>query len=200
MTAPSPGPGPRPIPAPDHLEAVRRAVAKVGLGPVEFVMTSRHEQSRLGVVVRRVMVCADAPISVCVALTKGHPISPLIRDSHAFALCAMGDDDRLLSKKFEWSRADASASPNASGSGQGVLAPARMGDPASDPFIALDVDALETGSPIIKRCGWALDCRVLMHLDFETDHELYIGAVVAARECPTGAPGGGANNGPAKKK
>jgi len=199
MTAPNPGP--RPIPAPDHLEAVRRTVARVGTGAVDFVMTSRHEQSRLGVVVRRVMVCADAPISVCVALTKGHPISPLIRDSHAFALCAMGDDDRLLSRKFEWSRADATG-PNAPGlgSGQGVFAPSKMGDPASDPFIALDVDALETGSPIIKRCGWALDCRVLMHLDFETDHELYIGAVVAARDCSGGGFGGCPNAGPAKKK
>jgi flavin reductase (DIM6/NTAB) family NADH-FMN oxidoreductase RutF len=156
-------------------ELVRGLLAKLGTGGVEFVMTSRHETSRLGVVVRRVMACADTPMSVCVALMKGHPISPLIRDSHSFALCAMDDGDRMLAKVFERVRGGV-VSEN--GQSSGILTPARMGDPASDPFIAMEVESLETGSPIIKRCGWALDCRVLMHLDFETDHEMYIGAVV----------------------
>ncbi len=156
-------------------ELVRGLLAKLGSGGVEFVMTSRHETSRLGVVVRRVMACADTPMSVCVALMKGHPISPLIRDSHAFALCAMDDGDRMLAKVFERVRGGV-VSEN--GQSWGVLSPAKIGDPASDPFIAMEVESLETGSPIIKRCGWALDCRVLMHLDFETDHEMYIGAVV----------------------
>lgn len=160
---------------------VRELVARLNRGG-EFVMTSRHESSRLGVVVRRVMCCADSPLSVCVALMKGHPISPLIRDSHSFALCALDPADRVLPRVFERSMPGVPSGNTLNGQATGVLSPSRMGDPASDPFISMEVESIVTGSPVLKRCEWAIDCRVLMHLDFETDHEMYIGMVVGGRE------------------
>lgn len=159
---------------------VRELVARLNRGG-EFVMTSRHESSRLGVVVRRVMCCADSPLSVCVALLKGHPISPLIRDSHSFALCALDAADRVLPRVFERSMPGVPSGNTLNGQATGVLSPSRMGDPASDPFISMEVESIVTGSPVLKRCEWAIDCRVLMHLDFETDHEMYIGMVVGGR-------------------
>lgn len=172
----APSPGGTGMPNEDE---VRELVSRLNRGG-EFVMTSRHETSRLGVVVRRVMCCADAPMSVCVALMKGHPISPLIRDSHSFALCALGEGERVLARMFDRT-ALGGVGGTVNGQATGVLAPSRMGDAASDPFISMEVESIATGSPVIKRCAWALDCRVLMHLDFETDHEMYIGMVVGGR-------------------
>lgn len=142
-----------------------------------YVLTSAFENARLGVVVHRVVQCADEPLSVCVALRKGHAISPIIRDSHAFALCAMDDRDKLLLRKFEW------PGDGAGGPGLGDTDPAAMCSPLvrDDPFISLDTETLSTGSPLLKRCRFALDCRVSMHLDFESDHELYLAQVVGGR-------------------
>lgn len=166
-----------------------------------FVMTAQFEHTRLGVLVQWVQRCASAPVCVSVALLKGHPISPLIRDSHAFALCSVTDADRLLLKKFEHTPGPIEPSPNYR---PGVAAP-----PREDPFMSLDVDSLVTGSPVLRRASTALDLRVMMHLDFESDHEMYIGEVVAARVLPIttqvppanpvtppgGAPGGSGNGG-----
>lgn len=155
---------------PEVLDAVARLHS--GL----YVLTSAFENTRLGVMVNWAQQCATEPVSVCVSLLKGHPVSPLIRDSHAFALCAVTDSDRLLLKKFE--RVKETGPPGASGSGTpGVYTPLVR----EDPFMSLDVETIATGSPVLKRSRFALDCRVSMHLDFDSDHELYIAQVVAAR-------------------
>lgn len=153
--------------------------AALGLVPTDvFVITARLDQVRLGVVVTRVVRCADAPPCVGVALMKGHPVSPLIRDSRAFALCALAPGERVLTRMFE------QAPPPSTPIGGGTPAPivSTGARPAlGDPFLSLDVECIETGAPVLRRSRYALDCRVVMHLDFEADHELYIGQVVGAR-------------------
>jgi len=52
-----------------------------------------------------------------------------------------------------------------------------------DPFDAVAVLSLETGSPILRASALAFDCEVVRHVDMDADHELYVGRVVAARVC-----------------
>jgi len=125
-----------------------------------FLLTASFDHKRAGQIVESVQPCADEPMLVCVAARKGHPIEPLIRDAHTFAVCRIEPDDKLIMRKFGPTKAPAAA---------------------GDPFDALEVERLATGAPIPKRCMAALDCQVLRHLDVEADHELYIGLVVAGR-------------------
>jgi len=127
-----------------------------------FVLTALFEGYRRGQLLRHVQLSSTVPPTVTIALPKGQPISPLIRDSKAFGLCQIPDDDEFLERKF--------ARAHLSGFDEG------NGEP--DPFDSLDPILGVTGSPLIARALSCIDCRVTMHLDFDTDFELYIGEVV----------------------
>jgi len=134
----------------------RRALSLFSRGT--YLLTAAFEHKRAGQIVQSVQPCADEPMLVCVAARKGHPIEPLIRDAHRFAICLIDQEDRFLLRNF------------------GTIPSGR-----GDPFDALELDRLATGAPIPRRCLAALDCEVMRHLDLEADHELYIGHVVAGR-------------------
>ncbi|MBS0197075.1 MAG: flavin reductase [Planctomycetes bacterium] len=127
-----------------------------------FVMTAHFEGKRTGVVVRSVQRCAQEPPMICVAIRKGHWISPLIRDSHHFGLCKITGTEKLLIKKF--------AEPNRPRDG--------------DPFDCMPIERMVSGAPILSRALAVYDCEVARHLDLEADHEIYIGKVLAARVSP----------------
>jgi flavin reductase (DIM6/NTAB) family NADH-FMN oxidoreductase RutF len=136
----------------------RRAMAMFPRGL--YLLTAAHERRRAGQLLETVSPCADEPPLICVAARKGHSIEPVIRDSHAFAVCRVHRDDLLLQRRFGFRRAP---------------------DSGGDPFDPLELDQLATGSPVPRRSMAALDCRVVRHLDLDADHELYIGLVVAGR-------------------
>ena len=119
-----------------------------------FLLTSGYDGNRSGVLVNWVQQCAVNPPMVIVAMAKGLPVEPLIRDSRAFALCQIAEDDRLLLRKF-------AHPPNAS----------------DDPFETLPMTEAPSGSPIVKRAVAYLDCELVRHIDLETDHALYVGQV-----------------------
>jgi flavin reductase (DIM6/NTAB) family NADH-FMN oxidoreductase RutF len=135
----------------------QRALADLTRGL--YVLTACHEGKRAGVLVRSVQACADEPPLIAVAVKTGHWIEPLIRDSHAFAICRVNTNERLMLRKFaETSRP-------------------RDGDP----FDCVRTERLTTGAPVICKSTLALDCEVIRHFDLEADHELFIGHVLAAR-------------------
>lgn len=143
---------------PIPIEAVARVLG--ANGDVRHVMTAAYAEDRAGVVIRSIQICADEPPLVSVAVRKGHTIEPVIRDSHAFAVCRISPEDRLLIKKFSQ-----------------ALPP----DESDDPFVSIPCRALRTGAPVLDRSEMALDCEVVRHFDLEADCELYIGQVVAVR-------------------
>lgn len=146
------------------LQRPSRAVEHSALGFLprgEFLMTAAHEGRRSGVVVTSVQVCGEFPALICVAMRKGHWIEPLIRDGHAFAVHVIEPGDRLLRRKFG--------------------DPLRPREPG-DPFDCLPVTTLRTGSPIVCRAVAAIDCEIVRHMDIESDHEVFIGHVVATRD------------------
>jgi flavin reductase (DIM6/NTAB) family NADH-FMN oxidoreductase RutF len=130
------------------------------LGRGLFVLTAHHEGKRSGLIARSVQVCADDPPLLAVAVRTGHGIDPLIRDSHAFAVCRVSPTERLLLRK--------------------LAEPSRGRD--SDPFDCVPVDRLVTGAPVLARTTLAVDCEVVRHFDLEADHELFIGLVRAFRQ------------------
>ena len=82
-------------------QAVSPAIRALDFVPsAAWVMTSAFEVKRSGTLVQRVQLCADEPLLISVAVRKGHAIEPLIRDSHAFAICRIDPEDRLLTRKF----------------------------------------------------------------------------------------------------
>jgi len=149
------------------IEAIR---AVTGHPPASaFVLTSAHDDTRAGAIALSAQPVAEEPLLVAVALRRGHPIEPLIRDSRAFALCRVPADEKLLLHKF------------------GDHTPP---DEGGDPFASLPTRTLVTGSPILTKATGALDCEVVRHLDIEADHELFVGLVRAVRVEETEVRGG----------
>jgi len=119
-----------------------------------FVLTCAHEGLRSGVLARWVQPCSEQPPLVMVAIGAGLPVEPLIRDSRAFALCQISAGDLLLQKLFS--------------------TPPERGE---DPFVTLPAHSAPSGSPIIDRALCYLDCRVVRHVDLDTDYRLYVGEI-----------------------
>jgi flavin reductase (DIM6/NTAB) family NADH-FMN oxidoreductase RutF len=122
-----------------------------------FLLTAAHGELRRGVLVRWVQQCGHAPPMVILALVKGQALSPLIRDSRHFVLCALREDDLLAARLF-----------GPEGASEG------------DPFLGLPAGVARCGAPIPTRSLWFAECEMVRHLDVESDCELYVGAV---RQC-----------------
>lgn len=125
-----------------------------------YLLSAHFDDVRSGTLVMGVHQCASEPLLLCVPVRRGHRINPIIRDSRSFALCAIEVDDRAMRRRFEHH-------PSA--------------EEYHDPFDAVPVMTLETGSPILRSSVLAFDCEVVRHVDMDADQELYIGRVVAAR-------------------
>ncbi len=143
-----------------RIDDARAAIERIPGGT--FVMTAAFDGKRAGVMVRSVQPCADEPLLICVAAKKGHWIEPLIRDSHAFAVCMVTADNRLIHRKFSTELAD-------------------HDETREDPFDAFPTETLVTGSPVLLRSIVAFDCEVVRHFDLEADHELFVGQILASR-------------------
>lgn len=123
-----------------------------------FVMTASFDGKRRGVRVTWVQQCGFDPPLVSVALAKGHCMAPLLQSARAFALSQLADEDRLSFRRFEDSL--------------------RAGE---DEFEDVETISLVTGAPALKRSVAALDCLIVRHMDLDSDHELYVGQVIAGR-------------------
>lgn len=131
-----------------------------------YLMTSGFEGDRAGVLVHSVLPASMDPPMIVVAARKGHAIDPIIRDARCFAVGLVRPDDKLIRKRFRF--ADTAASARAESNNSDVF------DPFPDRTLA-------TGAPILERCPVWLDCEIARHIDLESDYELFVGLIVAAR-------------------
>lgn len=129
-----------------------------------FLMSSAFDGKRTGLLARSVQPCADVPPLVAVAVRKGHAIAPVIRDSHRFALSLLSGGQGRAIRAFELKREE--------------FAPP---DAEEDPFDGFETQVLVTGCPVLTGSPVVLDCEVVRHLDLESDHEIYVGLVIAGR-------------------
>lgn len=133
------------------------------LSPTLYVMTAAYDGKRSGTVVKWVSPCAEQPALLAVAIYRGHWVETLIRDSHCFGLCRVDPSDKLTSRKFL------------------ETGPRDNAKKDIDPFDALAVETMVTGSPLLKRSPVVFDCLVIRHLDLEADHSLYIAQVMGGK-------------------
>lgn len=120
----------------------------------EFLLVSAHGEARTGVIVKCVQQCAMTPPLVMVALEKGQPLSPVIRDSRNFTLCILDRNDKLTPRMFE-----------------------RAPDHTSDPFLTIPHVLTPSRTPVPTRCLAWIDCEMTRHMDIDGDYEVYIGLV-----------------------
>lgn len=133
-------------PTPQAIEALTR------IPRGRMLLTAAAGDLRRGRLVDWVQQCSAAPPSVMMALPKGDPISPLIRDSRHFCLSILRGVDPLLERLF--------AAPQ-----------------ESDPFLGLPVRSSPAGAPIVDRGECVVECEMIRHLDIDGDCELYVGVV-----------------------
>jgi flavin reductase (DIM6/NTAB) family NADH-FMN oxidoreductase RutF len=142
-------------------EAERPSSIAAALGGVpsgEFVLTAQHEDRRAGMLVRWVQQVCDTPPMLAVSVSKGKPIMPLISESRKFALCQLGENDRLLRRKF-----------------------AQDSEPNDDPFLGFELRHSGLGGvPIMGGSLAYFECELACHMDVEGDHDLFVGRVHAA--------------------
>lgn len=146
------------IPPPELDVKMRRAIGQ-SLGGIPqglYIMSAAHEMRCRAVLVSFVQQAGFDPPTVVVALNKGRDIVPIIHDSHAFALSQIAEDDRLVIKKFAEKR----------------------GRTDDDPLAGLEIIKKVTGSPILCRAVGYLDCRLVRHIDVDSDHDLYVGQIL----------------------
>ncbi|MCH2154273.1 MAG: flavin reductase family protein [Phycisphaerales bacterium] len=123
-----------------------------------FLMTAAEGEVRCGFITQWVQQCGHVPFQVSVAIPRGTAIEPVLRDSRSFALCALHPDDRVIQRRFK-------------------DAPDRQ----EDPYVGLQCFTDATGSPIVRRGRFYLDCELVGQLAMESDCRIYIGQVLAGR-------------------
>ena len=138
------------------LSPIARALGNLPGGA--WILTARVDDRRAGLLVGRVQQLGYAPPLIGVAVPKGEPIMTLLSDSGRFALCQLGEDDRRIRRKFSATAED-----------------------DDDPFLGLRlVKPRQPGVPILETSVGHLECETVRHIDFEGDHDLFVGRVVSA--------------------
>lgn len=145
-----------PDPAPPSPE---RDAALGAIASGAWVMTSAFDGERIGVPLRWVQRAGGEPALVSAVIRKGNRIAPLIRDSRAFALNLLPDEQPLLAKRFMNGLSE------------------RLGDP----FETLQVVRCVTGAPCLKSAIVSIDCELFRHVDLEEECEMYVGLVLGTR-------------------
>lgn len=139
---------------PTVLEHISLALARIPSGV--FLLTARHEDRRMGVLVQWVQRAGLEPPMVSVAVAKGRAILPLISESRYFGLCELSPEDRTLLRRF-----------------------ASLPEAGEDPFIGMDLLPGTTRHlPIPAMVRGYLECEVVCHMDVEGDHDLFVGRVL----------------------
>ena len=145
-----------PDPAPPSPE---RDAALSAIASGAWLMTSCFDGERIGVPLRWVQRAGGEPALVSAVIRKGSRIAPLIRDSRAFALNLLPDEQPLLAKRFMNGLSE------------------RLGDP----FETLQVARCVTGAPCLKSAIVSIDCELFRHIDLEEECEMYVGLVLGTR-------------------
>ena len=145
------------------MEHLAQAIEQIPSGL--FVLTSAYNGSRSAALVEWVQQCATNPPLIVAAVATGLAVVPLIRDSHRFALCQIGEEDRFLARKF------GDSPPH-----------------GEDPFVTVPTTKSPGGAPIVQRAISWIECEVVRHIDLESDHGLYVGRVRAGGILNDGTP------------
>ena len=142
----------------DQMDEATREGIGAALGRIPsglFILTAQDEDRCAGMLASWVQQTSFEPPMVCVAVSKGRHILPIIRESKRFGLCQLPKDERLIMRKF-----------------------ASNHDPTEDPFLGFEMISKSTnGVPILANVLSYLECELACHIDVESDHDLLMGQV-----------------------
>jgi flavin reductase (DIM6/NTAB) family NADH-FMN oxidoreductase RutF len=119
-----------------------------------FLLTGAFGDMRGGALVRWVQQVASQPPMLVIAIEKGQPLSPIIRDSRGFALCLIAANDPVCTRLFR-----------------------QIPEHTQDPMISIPCMKTPSGAPVPLRATAWFDCEIVRHFDIEADHEVYIGCI-----------------------
>jgi len=119
-----------------------------------FLLTGAFGDMRGATLVRWVQQVASQPPMLVVAIEKGQPLSPIIRDSRGFALCLIAANDPVCTRLFK-----------------------QIPEHTQDPMISIPCMKTPSGAPVPLRATAWFDCEIVRHFDIEADHEVYIGCI-----------------------
>ena len=124
-----------------------------------FILTARYEDRRSGILSSWVQQVSFEPAMVSVAIAKGRPIMPLISNSHHFALCQVPKGDKVLMRKFS-----------------------QRIETGEDPFLGFTlVQNTVNRAPVLSDALSYMECDLVCHMDYEGDHDIFIGRIVAGK-------------------
>jgi flavin reductase (DIM6/NTAB) family NADH-FMN oxidoreductase RutF len=122
------------------------------------VVTAAYQGQTHGMVASSFASVSADPISVLFCADHRTRTYPLVRDSGAFAVNILAQDQEEVFRVFAGQRSERE----------------------DDKFAGEEVITAATGSPILKRCmGW-FDCRVIGAYPGGNTHTIFVGEVVAA--------------------
>jgi flavin reductase (DIM6/NTAB) family NADH-FMN oxidoreductase RutF len=135
-------------------EGIGQALGRIPGGL--FILTARFEDRATGMLASWVQQASFQPPMISLAIGKGRSIMPLISNSHQFGLCQIAVGDKVLLRKFA----------------SGI-------DPDENPFLGFELEPnLVSKSPILANCLSFMECDLVCHMDYEGDHDIFIGKVI----------------------
>jgi flavin reductase (DIM6/NTAB) family NADH-FMN oxidoreductase RutF len=126
-----------------------------------FILTVRHEDRRMGMLVSWVQQIGFDPPMISIAVGKGREVLPLISETKRFALSQLAQGDKNTLRRF-----------------------ASRPEEGQDPFLGVDLipinprDPEAPTLPVLAAAAGYLECQVVYHYDVEGDHDLFIAKVV----------------------
>lgn len=138
-----------------RIEELESALSRIPAGL--FIVTAAFEGVQVGVMVQWVQRVMLTPPLLSVVIPKGVRITPLIRDSRAFAVSALNSQNRYLTRRF------------------------KSGHFEDESIEGVGIETAVTGSPLLTRAVACFDCELVRQLDIEPDADLYVGEIKAVR-------------------
>jgi flavin reductase (DIM6/NTAB) family NADH-FMN oxidoreductase RutF len=136
------------------------AMARLSYGI--YIVTSKKDDEKHGMIASWVSQVSHYPPLVMVAIRKNRRMHPIVKEAGAFALHILDKDDKRIIGRF------------------------KLPSP-SERFEGADCITQETGCPILKDKLAYMDCRLVTTFD-TGDHTLFIGEVLAADLSGEGTP------------
>lgn len=150
------------MPIPDDLKrTLARPLGRIPSGV--YVLTATHDGISQAMLASWVQQAGFDPPCVSIAIAQDRPITPLIQSSRLLALSILPADDTSLLKKYA----------------RGVLA-------GADPFAGVQIQLTPLGLPILSTAHAWLECQLLQHCTYGSDHELLLTRITSAgilRDC-----------------
>src|SRR5688572_23585415 len=144
------------MPIPDDLKkSLAKPLGRIPSGV--YILTATHDGVSQAMLASWIQQAGFDPPCVSIAIAQDRPIAPLIQASQRLAISILPADDTALMKKY-----------------------ARGIPPGADPFAGVETQLTPAGLPILCAAHAWLECQLLQHCAYGSDHDLLLAQVTSA--------------------